>query len=83
VIEREPQGGVFVVTVPVLAGCRTLGKTDEEAVRQGQDAIERWIDAVRYLGRPVPEFRSFDLGPDEDPSAEPAVISIGGEHAGP
>ena len=32
VIQWEPQGGVFVVTVPELPGCRTHGATYEEAV---------------------------------------------------
>jgi predicted RNase H-like HicB family nuclease len=79
VIEWEPQGGVYVVTVPELPGCRTHGKTYEEAVRQGQDAIESWIDAMRYWGRPVPGPRFFDLGPDDGQSLEPEVVAIGGE----
>ncbi len=33
------------------------GRTYEEAVRQGQDAIESWITVARELGRPVPQPR--------------------------
>jgi predicted RNase H-like HicB family nuclease len=33
----------------------THGKTYEEAVKQGIDAIESWIQVARELGRPVPE----------------------------
>ena len=54
IIEWEPVGGVYVVTVPELPGCKTHGATYEEAVRQGQDAIESWIDAVRYWGHEIP-----------------------------
>jgi predicted RNase H-like HicB family nuclease len=35
----------------------THGKTYEEAIRQGKDAIESWIDANKYWGRPIPKPR--------------------------
>lgn len=60
-IEWEPLGGVYVVTVPELPGCRTHGHTLEEAVRQGRDAIETWIDGSRYWGRTIPEPRHFAM----------------------
>ncbi len=70
VIEWEPEGGVFVVTVPELPGCRTHGATYEAAVKQGQDAIEGWIDSMSHWERPVPPPRYFDLdaigAPTED-----------------
>ena len=53
VIEWDPRSDVFVVTVPELPGCRTHGKTYEEAVKQGQEAIEGWIDAARAWGDPL------------------------------
>ena len=48
---------IYVVTVPELPGCQTHGKTYEEAVRQGRDAIESWIEANLARGRPIPEPR--------------------------
>jgi predicted RNase H-like HicB family nuclease len=54
VIEWDPNDEIYVVRVPELPGCATHGKTYEEAVRQGQDAIESWIDANRAWGRPIP-----------------------------
>ena len=33
---------------------RTHGKTYEEAVRQGRDAIASWIDDARASGDPIP-----------------------------
>ena len=40
VLEWDGRGDIFVVTVPELAGCRTHGRTYEEAVRQGyKDAV--------------------------------------------
>lgn len=54
VIEWDPEDRIYVVRVPELPGCVTHGKTYEEAVKQGQDAIESWIDAARYWGNPIP-----------------------------
>ena len=61
VIEWEPQGGVFVVTVPELPGCVTHGRTYEEAVRQGRDAIESWVDVARAHGETLPCPREYAL----------------------
>ena len=54
IFEWEPQGGHYVVTVPELPGCQTHGRTLEEAVRQGQDALESWVDAAREDGDELP-----------------------------
>ncbi len=54
VIEWSDVDQVYVVTVPELPGCRTHGRSYAEAVRQGQDAIESWIDAARADGDPLP-----------------------------
>ena len=53
-IQYDPVDHIYVVTVPELPGCRTHGKTYEEAVRQGRDAIASWIDDARASGDPVP-----------------------------
>lgn len=53
-IEWDPDDRIYVVRVPELPGCATHGATYEEAVRQGQDAIESWIDAARAWGDPIP-----------------------------
>jgi predicted RNase H-like HicB family nuclease len=44
----------YIVRVPELPGCRTHGRTYEEGVRQGKDAIARWLDAQHASGRPLP-----------------------------
>ena len=58
-IEWSDEDQVYIVTVPELPGCKTHGSTYEEAVRQGQDAIETWIDAMQAWGRPVPAPRVY------------------------
>ena len=61
VLEWEPVGGVYVVTVPELPGCRTHGRTLEEAVKHGQEVIELWVDSAREDGEQIPRPRYFDL----------------------
>jgi predicted RNase H-like HicB family nuclease len=57
VIQWSEPDNAYIVTVPELPGCKTHGSTYEEAVRQGRDAIESWIEANKYWGRPIPEPR--------------------------
>ena len=54
IIQWSVEDNVYIVTVPELPGCKTHGATYEEAVKQGQDAIESWIDANRAWGNPIP-----------------------------
>ncbi len=54
VMEWSDEDQIYVVTVPELPGCKTHGRTYAEAVHQGQDAIESWIDAARADGDPLP-----------------------------
>lgn len=66
IIQWEPLDCIFIVTVPELPGCRTHGATYEEAVQQGQDAIETWLmgtDPSR-----IPEPATFDLDRDDPPA---------------
>ena len=72
ILEWEPTDRIYVVTVPELPGCHTHAATLVEAVRQGQDAIESWIDVARELGRPIPRPRYFALDP-VDSHAEEAL----------
>lgn len=53
-IQYDPVDRIYVVTIPEFPGCRTHGKTYEEAVRQGRDAIASWIDDAKDSGDPIP-----------------------------
>lgn len=55
IIQWDADDAIFVVTVPELPGCITHGPTYEEAVKQGQDAIESWVMVAREMGRSVPQ----------------------------
>jgi len=55
VLEWNEEGGGYTVTVPALPGCITQGDTREEAVKRAQEAIEGFIEALKIIGKPVPE----------------------------
>ena len=57
IIEWSEDDQAYIVTVPELPGCQTHGETYEEAVRQGRDAIDSWIDAGLVADRPIPRPR--------------------------
>ncbi len=59
IIEWDPDDRIYVVTVPELPGCMTHGRTYEEAVKQGQDAIESWIMVALEDNDPVPPPKTF------------------------
>jgi predicted RNase H-like HicB family nuclease len=54
IIRWSDEDQAYLVTVPELPGCITHGATYEEAVQQGQDAIETWIDGALAVHLPVP-----------------------------
>ncbi|HEX9989161.1 MAG TPA: type II toxin-antitoxin system HicB family antitoxin [Chloroflexia bacterium] len=59
IVEWSDEDNVYIVTVPELSGCRTHGATREEAVRQGQDAIDGWIESAQADGEVVPAPKTF------------------------
>jgi predicted RNase H-like HicB family nuclease len=59
VIEWSDEDQAFIATVPELPGCVTHGDTYEEALQQGQDAMESWIDSARAHDDPIPVPRVY------------------------
>lgn len=59
IIEWDDGDKIFVVTVPELPGCRTHGRTYEEAIKQGQEVIEGWIMAAQADNDPIPPPRRY------------------------
>ena len=49
------EDGAFVAEAPQLPGCMAHGATQEDALREMNEAIRLWIDTSRELGDPVPE----------------------------
>jgi predicted RNase H-like HicB family nuclease len=45
----------FVAEVPELLGCAADGTTREEALRNAEEAMERWIRIAKEKGWTIPE----------------------------
>ncbi len=54
VIQWSVPDNTYIVNVPELPGCKTHGDTYEEALKNGQEVIELWIEAHEASGKPVP-----------------------------
>ncbi len=68
-IQWSDEDDAYIVTVPEFPGCMTHGSTYEEAARQGQDAIESWVEANMSWGHEVPAPSLF-VFPEEVASIE-------------
>jgi antitoxin HicB len=56
VIQWSDEDQAFIVSLPEFGPyCKTHGDTYEEAIKQGQDALESLIDAYRADKRPLPK----------------------------
>lgn len=56
-IQWSNRDNAYIVTVPELPGCKTHGETYKEAVNNGIEAIEAWIEDAIKDGDPIPEPR--------------------------
>ncbi len=50
----KDEGGGWLITFPDLPGCISDGETLEEAIENGKDAMECWIQANKEAGRKIP-----------------------------
>lgn len=55
IIYWSKEDDAYVAEVPQLAGCAAHGDSQEEALRNAQDAIGLWIETAKEFGDPVPE----------------------------
>ena len=51
VLEPDPEGGRYTVTVPALPGCETEADTVEESLTMAGEAIEGHVESLAALGR--------------------------------
>ena len=54
VIDPEPDGSAYNVSVPALPGCFTWGETVEEAIAMAKDAIALYLRDLKASGEPIP-----------------------------
>ncbi len=57
VIYWDNQDKVFVASAPELAGCKAHGKTQFNALKNVNEAIELWLETAREFGDKIPEPR--------------------------
>ena len=50
----EDEGGGYAVTFPDLPGCRSDGRSPEEAVENGRDALASWLSVAKEFKDSVP-----------------------------
>jgi antitoxin HicB len=50
----KAEGGGYVIRFPDLPGCISDGETPEEALENGADALEGWLETRRKLGLTIP-----------------------------
>ena len=55
VYEAEPDEGGYRATAAELPGCGSTGETMEEVEENIKDAIETYIEALKALGKPLPQ----------------------------
>ena len=48
------EGGGYLIEYPDLPGCMSDGKTIQEAVEKGRDAVRCWIETARSHGDEIP-----------------------------
>ncbi len=53
-LDWDEEDRIFVVSVDEIPGLHTHGRTREEAVEMGAEAIATWLAGLREFGRPVP-----------------------------
>lgn len=51
----EDDGGGYLITFPDLPGCMSDGETVNEAIVNGLDAVECWLDVAKERGQHIPE----------------------------
>ena len=55
------EDGAFVAEVPELPGCMAHGETQEDALRNVNQAMKLWIDTAKEFGDSIPEPKSERL----------------------
>jgi len=50
----KEEGNGYLASFPDLPGCMSDGATIEEAVRNGYDAADGWIEAAKTWGKKIP-----------------------------
>lgn len=55
ILEPNDEGEGYTASVPALAGCVSVGDTQEEALENIKDAIALWVRMAQKKGEPIPQ----------------------------
>lgn len=55
VLEWDPEGGVYGISVPALPGCYTWGRTKAEALESAREAIALMLEDMEAEGEAFPQ----------------------------
>jgi predicted RNase H-like HicB family nuclease len=55
IIYWSQEDDAYVAEAPQLNGCAAHGASQEEALRNAQDAISLWMETAQEFGDPIPE----------------------------
>ena len=55
IIYWSKEDDAYVAEVPQLAGCAAHGDSQEDALRNAQEAIGLWMESAKEFGDPIPE----------------------------
>jgi antitoxin HicB len=56
-IQWDDDDKIYIISVPELPGCKTHGRTYDEALKNILEVIELWIEDAQKIGQPVPQPR--------------------------
>lgn len=51
----ENEGGGFLISYPDLPGCISDGSTPEEAIKNGFDAAQSWLETAKEFNDTIPQ----------------------------
>jgi predicted RNase H-like HicB family nuclease len=55
IIYWSKEDETFIAEVPELSGCMTHGVSQEDALKNAQEAISLWVETAKEFGDTVPE----------------------------
>lgn len=72
---------LYVAEVPALPGCRTLGRTEEEAVENIRDVIEGYLETLKRSRRSAPSVKVIRISEDRmtDSPSSPMGVQLSEE----
>jgi len=76
VLELDPEGGGYTVTVPALSGCVTEADTIEDSLKMAREAIEGHVESLVALGR-SPSDDVSDVSLDVSRADEILIYKVG------